>query len=75
MGEFIMSYKDGKLDKEELEEIIDDAKKKDYEVLNKFDKEELKEASEEVIEMKKEEDKNKLDNKSETIKNVVQNLK
>ncbi len=70
-----MSYKDGKLDKEELEEIIDDAKKKDYEVLNKFDKEELKEASEEVIEMKKEEDKNKLDNKSETIKNVVQNLK
>lgn len=70
-----MSYKDGKLDKEELEEIIDDAKKKDYEVLNKFDKEELKEASEEVIEMKKDEDKNKLDNKSETIKNVVQNLK
>ena len=70
-----MSYKDGKLDKEELKEIIDDAKKKDYEVLNKFDKEELKEASEEVIEMKKEEDKNKLDNKSETIKNVVQNLK
>ena len=70
-----MSYKDGKLDKEELEEIIDDAKKKDYEVLNKFDKEELKEASEEVIEMKKEEDKSRLDNKSETIKNVVQNLK
>ena len=70
-----MSYKDGKLDIEELEEIIDDAKKKDYEVLNKFDKEELKEASEEVIEMKKEEDKNKLDNKLETIKNVVQNLK
>lgn len=70
-----MSYKDGKLDKEELEEIIDDAKKKDYEVLNKFDKEELKEASEEVIEMKKEEDKSRLDNKTETIKNVVQNLK
>ena len=70
-----MSYKDGKLEKEELEEIIEEAKKKDYEVLNKFDKEELKEASEEVIEMKKEEDKNKLDNKSETIKNVVQNLK
>ncbi len=70
-----MSYKDGKLDKEELEEIIDDAKKKDYEVLNKFDKEELKEASEEVIEMKKEEDKSRLDNKTEAIKNVVQNLK
>ncbi len=70
-----MSYKDGKLDKEELEEIIDEAKKKDYEVLNKFDKEELKEASQEVIEMKKEEDKNKLDNKSETISNVIQNLK
>lgn len=70
-----MSYKDGKLDKEELEEIIDEAKKKDYEVLNKFDKEELKEASEEVIEMKKEEDKSRLDNKTETIKNVVQNLK
>lgn len=70
-----MSYKDGKLDKEELEEIIDEAKKKDYEVLNKFDKDELKEASQEVIEMKKEEDKSKLDNKSETISNVIQNLK
>lgn len=65
-----MSYKDGKLEKEELEEIIEEAKKKDYEVLNKFDKEELKEASQEVIEMKKEEN-----NKTETINNVVQNLK
>ncbi len=65
-----MSYKDGKLEKEELEEIIEEAKKKDYEVLNKFDKEELKEASQEVIEMKKEEN-----NKIETINNVVQNLK
>ena len=65
-----MSYKDGKLDKNELEEILNGAKKKEYNVLDKFDKNELKEANEEIVEMKKENDEKTLNDKTETINNI-----
>lgn len=70
-----MSYKDGKLDKNELEEILNGAKKKEYNVLDKFDKNELKEANEEIVEMKKENDEKALNDKTETINNIVNNIK
>lgn len=70
-----MSYKDGKLDKNELEEILNGAKKKEYNVLDKFDKNELKEANEEIVEIKKENDEKALNDKTETINNIVNNIK